>query len=64
MNLQPDSLVDELRHLAPEVSVAGGSFGCWLRHPGELPLKPQNTPWLAVNFAIFGCCSRISVSCS
>lgn len=23
VNLQPDSLVDELRHLAPEVSVAG-----------------------------------------
>ncbi len=43
MNLQPDSLVDELRHLAPEVSVAGGSFGCWLRHPGELPLGEHNT---------------------
>ena len=33
MHLQPDPLVDELRRLAPEASVSGGSFAYWLPSP-------------------------------
>ena len=36
MHLQPEPLVDELRRLAPEVSIRGGSFSCWLPCPQEV----------------------------
>ncbi len=36
MHLKPDPLVDELRRLAPEISVGGGSFAHWLPPPAEV----------------------------
>ena len=36
MHLQPDLLVDELRRLAPEVSIGGGSFSHWLPCPRDV----------------------------
>ena len=36
MHLRSDPLVDELRRLAPEVSVGGGSFAHWLPSPAEV----------------------------
>ena len=37
MQIRPDPLVDELRRLAPETSVGGGSFAHWLPSPTEVP---------------------------
>ncbi len=37
MHLTLDPLVDELRRLAPEVSVSGGSFAHWLPSPKDVP---------------------------
>ncbi len=37
MHLTLDPLVDELRRLAPEVSVSGGSFAHWLPNPKNIP---------------------------
>lgn len=36
MNLHPDPLVDELRRLAPEASISGGSFAHWLPSPQDV----------------------------
>ena len=35
--LQSDLLIDELRRLAPELVIAGGSFAHWLPHPRDVP---------------------------
>ena len=37
MHLQATLLVDELRRMAPELLVAGGSFAHWLPHPRDVP---------------------------
>lgn len=37
MQLHADSLVDEVRHMAPELLVGGGSFAHWLPHPCDIP---------------------------
>lgn len=38
--LRPDPLVDELRRLAPEINIHGGSFAHWLPPPSEV--SPQH----------------------
>ena len=44
MNLQPDALINELRRIAPEVRVNGGSFAHWLPPPAEvLPVDRAET---------------------
>ncbi len=35
--LQSNLLIDELRRLAPELVIAGGSFAHWLPHPRDVP---------------------------
>ena len=37
MHLAPDLLIDELRRLAPELVISGGSFAHWLQHPRDVP---------------------------
>lgn len=45
MELQSDPIVDELRRLAPEVTVSGGSFAHWLPPPREV-LPPHRAKLL------------------
>ena len=37
VHLQSDLLIDELRRLAPELVISGGSFAHWLPHPRDVP---------------------------
>ena len=37
LDVETDPVVEELRRLAPEVNVAGGSFKHWLRDPKNVP---------------------------
>ena len=37
MHLQSDRLIDELRRLAPELVISGGSFAHWLQDPCDVP---------------------------
>ncbi len=37
MHLQSDRLIDELRRLAPELVISGGSFAHWLQRPRDVP---------------------------
>lgn len=36
-HLRRSSLIDELGRIAPELRVAGGTFGHWMPHPRDVP---------------------------
>lgn len=56
MRLEADLVVDELRHLAPEVRVAGGSFAHWLPHPREVPRSDRERVLLTAQKQATGQC--------
>ena len=37
MDIRTDPLVNEIKHLAPEVSIVGGTFAHWLPAPKDVP---------------------------
>ena len=42
MQLQADILIDEFRHMVPELRFAGGSFTHWLPHPRDVSPPDRN----------------------
>ena len=47
MELQADFLIDEFRHIVPELRFAGGSFAHWLPHPRDVPPAERNQVLMA-----------------
>ncbi|MXZ71113.1 MAG: 4'-phosphopantetheinyl transferase superfamily protein [Acidobacteria bacterium] len=40
-HLRASPLIDELAAIAPELQVAGGMFGHWMQHPGDIPASKR-----------------------
>ena len=47
MQLQADFLIDEFRHMVPELRFAGGSFAHWLPHPRDVSPPDRNRVLMA-----------------
>ena len=47
MQLRVDILIDEFRHMVPELRFAGGSFAHWLPHPRDVPPPDLNRVLMA-----------------
>ena len=57
MHLQADLLVDELKHMVPELRIAGGSFVHWLpADPRDVPPFDRQLVWLATQRDATGKC--------
>ena len=56
MNIRPDSLVEELQRLAPELRVRGGSFAHWLPEPPEAPRNKREGILVATQREATGKC--------
>ena len=56
MQLKMDSLIDEFRHIVPELRFAGGSFAHWLPHPRDVPPADHNRVLMATQEAATSKC--------
>lgn len=56
MHIRPDSLIDELQRMAPEIQVGGGSFVHWLPPLREIPLKERERLLMATQRKATGKC--------
>ena len=54
--LQADFLIDEFRHMVPELWFAGGSFAHWLPHPHDVPSPDRNRVLMATQEAATSKC--------